>query len=269
MFDHPKMASERSEAAVLEALHTEATDEMRDRLGLRLEWIDGVLVSVAAEDPSILLNRVMGLGLSAPATDETVRRICDIYREHDIDRFFAQIHPDSRPDDIDQVLKAQGLESYRRWMKFERGPGEAPTVESSLEVRKIDAEHIDDFGRIAGSGFGLTDEATPLFRGLIGRPGFHLYMTFDDDTPAGTGLLYIDGDTAWFDWAATDKAFRRRGSQRALLAQRIEDAIDAGCTRLMTCTGEAVPGDPQHSYHNIEWAGFAPKYLRENWIPKD
>jgi hypothetical protein len=32
-------------------------------------------------------------------------------------------------------------------------------------------------------------------------------------------------------------------------------------------TGEAVPGDDQHSYHNIERAGFEEAYLRENWIP--
>lgn len=34
----------------------------------------------------------------------------------------------------------------------------------------------------------------------------------------------------------------------------------------MTCTGEPILGDPQHSYHNIEWAGFEPMFVRENWI---
>jgi hypothetical protein len=34
-------------------------------------------------------------------------------------------------------------------------------------------------------------------------------------------------------------------------------------------TGEAVPGDPQHSYGNIVKAGFAEAYLRENWVPED
>ena len=34
-------------------------------------------------------------------------------------------------------------------------------------------------------------------------------------------------------------------------------------------TGEAVPGDAQHSYSNILRAGFAESYLRENWISAD
>ncbi len=260
--------SERIEAVALNALHAEASDAFRDRLGLRLERIDGTLVSISTNDPSILLNRTMGLGLTRPATEEGIDRICSVYREHGVERFYLGVHPDARPGRIEQYLTNAGLESGRGWMKFERGPDPAPTADSSLEVREIGTEHADDFGRIAASGFGLTPEAAPLFRGLLDRPEVRMYMTFDGDAPAGTGLVYIDREHAWFDWAATDPKFRRQGSQRALLARRIEDALDAGCTRLMTATGEAVPDDPQHSYHNIEWAGFEPTYLRANWVPK-
>lgn len=261
-------ASERIEAAGLEALHAEASDELRARLGLRLEWIDGTMVSAAANDPSILLNRAIGLGLGRPATADGIERIRSTYREHGVERFYLGVHPEAQPEGIEQWLEDADLESGRRWMKFERGPDPAPTAESDLEVREIGGEQVDEFGRIAAAGFGLTPDAAGLFRGLIDRSGFHLYMTFDGDTPAGTGLVYLDGDCAWLDWAATVPEFRRRGSQRALLARRIEDAVDAGCTRLMTSTGEAVPGDPQHSFHNIEWAGFEPKFLRENWLPE-
>lgn len=260
--------TERMEAAGLEALHAGASDELRGRLGLRLEWIEGTMVSVAADDPSILLNRAMGVGLNPPATTEGIERICAAYRDHDLERFYVGVHPEARPDGLEDVLEDAGLEPGRGWMKFERGPDPAPTAESSLQVREIGEDHVDDFGRIAASAFGLTADAAPLFRGLIDRSGFRLYMTFAGETPAGTGLVYIDGDCAWLDWAATDPEFRRRGSQRALLSRRIEDAVTAGCTRLMTATGEAVPDDPQHSYHNLGWAGFEPKFVRENWVPK-
>ena len=260
--------TEQMEAAGLEALHAQASDEIRDRQGLHLEWIDGTMVSIVASDPSPLFNRALGLGLNGPATEESIERICAAYREHDVEGFYLGVHPAARPDGIGQLLEKAGLERARGWMKFERGPDPAPAVESSLEVREIDEEHVDEFGRIATSAYGMTPEAVGLVRGLIDRSGFHLYMTFDGDTPAGTGAMAIDGDSAWFEWAATDPAFRQRGSQRALLARRIEDAVDAGCTRLLTCTGEAVPGDPQHSYHNIEWAGFEPTFVRENWVPK-
>ncbi|MDP7424835.1 MAG: hypothetical protein QF394_05370 [Rhodospirillales bacterium] len=36
---------------------------------------------------------------------------------------------------------------------------------------------------------------------------------------------------------------------------------------IATETGEAVEGDAQHSYHNIQWAGFEECYLRDNYAP--
>jgi GNAT superfamily N-acetyltransferase len=85
---------------------------------------------------------------------------------------------------------------------------------------------------------------------------------------AGDGHL-IDGDTGYLDWGATHADFRRRGSQTALLNARLRHAFAAGCSRVVTMTGEAVSGDPQYSYRNILRAGFTECYCRENWIPDD
>ena len=71
----------------------------------------------------------------------------------------------------------------------------------------------------------------------------------------------------YLDFGATHPDYRRRGSQTGVLNTRIRDALDAGCTSIVTMTGEAVPGDDQHSYRNIARAGFSEAYLRENWIP--
>lgn len=267
MSDRIPTVAERLEAASLEALHAGASDTLRDRLDLSLEWIEGAMVSMST-DPSILLNRTMGLGMRDPATREGIEHISEAYRAHGIERFYLGIHPDADPRGIERILEGAGLKTGRGWVKFERGSDPAPTADSDLAVRAIGKDHVEEFGRIVTSGFGLTPDASPLFRGLIDRPGVRLYMTFDGNTPAGAGLVYIDGDCAWFDWTATAPEFRRRGSQRALLSQRIGDALDAGCTSLLTCTGEAVPGDAQHSYHNIEWAGFTPTYVRANWVPR-
>lgn len=259
--------SEHLELATLVALHESAGDQLRKRLGLELHDVDGTHVSIARNDPSIMLNRALGLGLAGPAGKGTIERIRGLYGEAGVERFFLHVHPDAKPDDLREMLTRSGLRTHRRWMKFERGTEPPPEARSDLRVREIDAAHGEDFGRIAAPAFDLSPEAAALFPGLVGRPGFHLYLSFDGDTPAGTGLLYIEGETAWADWGATDPAFRGRGSQRALLARRMRDAIEAGCTRIMSCTGEEVPGDPQHSYHNLEWVGFRPGFLRENWVP--
>ena len=44
-------------------------------------------------------------------------------------------------------------------------------------------------------------------------------------------------------------------------------ALDLGCRKLLTCTGKAVAGDPQHSYRNLLKAGFIETYVRRNFAP--
>ena len=65
--------------------------------------------------------------------------------------------------------------------------------------------------------------------------------------------------------AATIADRRRQGSQSALLTRRIAHAINLGCSLIGTCTGEAVPGEYQASYLNIQRCGFEEAGLRENY----
>ena len=104
--------------------------------------------------------------------------------------------------------------------------------------------------------------------GLVGQEDWRVYMSFDGDRPAGCGAMRIHDGVAWLDWAATLPEFRRRGSQGAILARRVADARELGCDLLLTATGVAKEGDPQHSYRNIERAGFRLSHVRDNWSPK-
>ena len=107
----------------------------------------------------------------------------------------------------------------------------------------------------------------PAIAALANDHNWHLYMGFAGDTPACTGGLYMKDGVGYLDFGATHPDFRRRGGQTSLLNTRIRAALDAGCSSIVTMTGEAVPGDEQHSYRNIQRAGFKEAYLRENWIP--
>ena len=79
--------------------------------------------------------------------------------------------------------------------------------------------------------------------------------------------MRVHKELAWFDWAATDPQYRRLGSQTTLLVHRIQTAVELGCRMLVTETGEAVRGDPQHSFRNLMRAGFNPTHTRENFVP--
>ena len=200
--------------------------------------------------------------------DAAVARVASAYREAGVGRFFFHLHPAAQPqDEIRGWLAAEGLEKYRGWMKFTRGPTPPPAHGCDLNIREIGPEHAVDFGRIAGAGFGLSAQAAALPAALCGAPGWHLFMAFDGAHPAGTGALFVEDGIGWTDWGATDPDFRRRGCQTALLVARLDKAIALGCRMILTETGEEVPGDPQHSYRNILKVGFSEMQVRENWVP--
>jgi len=261
------LTAERLERRTLSDLHAAAPSASRDALGLRLETLGTALASVAPGGGDILLNRTIGLGVEGEADRSTIERIVACYRDAGVARYFVHLHPQARPPQLRSWIEDAGLVATRSWVKFHRGTEAIPPPHSDLVVREIDVDHAVEFGRIAAQCFGLDNTVAGLPAGLVGRSGWRLYMSFDGDNPAGTGAMLVDGDCAWFDWGTTLPAFRGRGGQRAVLCRRIHDALAAGCRHLFTTTGEAVPGDPQHSYRNIERVGFRPVLSRPNFKP--
>jgi GNAT superfamily N-acetyltransferase len=266
--DEDFLVSEQIERTALIDLHAAASDSVREQLGLRLETIGTALVSIATGEPhNILLNRTIGLGIETPADQDTVKAVVARYAAERIHDYFLHLHPKARPAELRSWLTQAGLRKGRGWMKFLRDTQAPPQAQSDLRVQRIGSERAEDFARIAAPCFDFSAAAIPLIAALVERHDWLLYMSFDGDTPAGTGAIFVQDDVAYLDWGATLPAYRRRGGQGAVMSRRIGDAIDLGCRLLVTVTGEAVPGDPQHSYKNILRAGFRPTYLRENFVP--
>jgi GNAT superfamily N-acetyltransferase len=260
---------EAIERAALQDLHDSATEALRAALGLDCRPSGTGLVSLASALPAsaIVANRTIGLGLAAPETRSAVAEAIERYRAAGIGRFFVHLHPEARPAQLVDWLGELGLEATRGWMKFSRGRAAPPRAETALDLRPARTEDAEAFGRIVTDAFDLGPAAAPWVAGLIGRSGWHVYVSEADGHLAGTGSLFVRDGVGWIDWGATAPAFRGRGSQSALLHRRITDALDMGCRKIVTTTGEAVAGDPQHSYNNIVRMGFEPAYLRRNFAP--
>lgn len=221
----------------------------------------------SAPEPSILVNRVLGIGSEYRPTLDQLTNIRRLYANGGISRFFLHVIPERIGDDYAALLGEAGYQKYRGWMKFERGPGDVGDIATDFAIRKIGPEHALPFASIVGNAFDFSAEFQPAIAALANDANWHLFMGFDGDAPACTGGLYMKDGVGYLDFGATHPDFRRRGGQTSLLNTRIKAALDAGCTSIVTMTGEAAPGDEQHSYHNIQRAGFKEAYLRENWIP--
>jgi GNAT superfamily N-acetyltransferase len=261
--------SETIESAALRDLHAAAGTRLVKALGLQCGASNGRVVSVAAALPesAIVINRALGIGLGKAESVDSIRALVDTYRNAGVGRFFIQRHPCAEPSEIADWLLAAGLEKARGWQKFSRGIEPAPAVCTDLRIRPVGRPYGDAFAKIVCAAFDLGRMAEPWLAELPGRPAWHVFMSFDGDRPAGAGALFVKDGLGWTDFGATAPEYRRRGSQGALLARRIDHAISLGCRSIFTCTGEDVAGDPQHSYRNILKMGFDAAYVRENYAP--
>ena len=107
----------------------------------------------------------------------------------------------------------------------------------------------------------------PWLENLANRPNWRVYLAFDGDQPVACGALFVRGEVGWLGVAGTLPAYRRRGGQGALMAQRIRDAAGLGCCWVVTETGEDLPARPNPSFHNMLRTGFTLAYQRPNYLP--
>ena len=190
--------------------------------------------------------------------------------------YLQQVAGEGRLDLIDEIAHEDMVDEANQ--AFGGPPGRAGLVahvkgfrkhlnDIDLRIERIGPERAEHFGRVVCPAFGMTEAAIPFAAGLASDERWHLFVSYEGDEPAGAGALMIDRGVGWLEWGATRPEFRRRGSQGAVMSARIQAALDAGCEHMFTETGEAVEGDPQHSYRNIQRYGFREGPLRENWVP--
>lgn len=256
--------SEAIEAAALASLHAQATPALRDELGLVWHQRDGARLSMAVRLPpsAIVINRAFGV------RSETLGSVAAEYRALGTQRYF--LHPAISADDLSTAAAEAGMVPARAWQKFERESGAALPPKAAVVIRQVvaDTEAAGIAARIVCAAFDLGPQAEPWLARLGHDPRWTIFLAEIDGKPAGTGALFTEGGIGWIDWDATDPAFRCRGVQGALMAHRLQLADARGMTRVHTCTGVPVAGDPQHSFHNILRNGFEATSARSNWQPR-
>lgn len=242
--------------------------EVAGSLGLMAGWIGGAWAFGAAAIPDLIFNRVMGLGVYAPAQQGDLERLEAGYGAAGIERYLVHAAPQVQPPELTGWLEQAGYQPFRRpWAKFSR---KAQWLESSgpasLAALEIGPERAADFARIIVAAYGLPEAVTSLLTGLPGRASWLCYLATDGGRPIAAAAMFARGREGWLGLAATDPAARGRGGQTLLLTRRISDAARLGVSDVYVETGEEVEGEPQPSYRNILKAGFKRLYTRDNWI---
>ena len=263
-------ALELAEIEALKDLYNAASPEVVAASGLSVRQVgDATLIAVSRIDV-LALNRLVGLGLGSSPSDAALAEALKAMDQTGSPRCFVPVAPTAASDGLGPRLETLGLRHYNNWMRLRRTlddlPRRADSSPTSLEVRRIDSAHADVFGRLVATAFDFPPAIAPLPSQTIGRPHWHHYLAFEEDTPIASGAMYLAGSAAWFSFAATDAAYRKRGAQQALIVRRLHDAADAGCKWVSVETAEDTVTRDAPSFRNLRRLGFEVAYKRPNYL---
>lgn len=232
---------------------------------MHLKETEGIVMSAFSHDPSIVLNRVSGLGVTSAVTPQHIDQVIEFYRQAGVGRFFLQDSPEAEPAERLIWYEQADLQKQRPWMKFRHSLDTLPPRSKHLKAESVSPKQAMECAQIIVHGVDLQNDTAELLALMMLRPDWQAVMVCIDGQVAGVAGLYIKQSTGWCDWAATHPDYRGRGVQSALLAERLHRAAAANCRAVFSTTGAAVPGDPQHSYNNLLRVGFREEYLVDNY----
>ena len=257
---------ERIEAIERDAwldLYDAAPAALRESLGISQQRLDEGALLICRVVDNIQFNRLGYLGVTAPARGETVDKALEAFRAAGVKNWI--VHIAEGADAFAQLCAAHGLVPHpRTWAKFIRGAQRAPAANTSLTIREVGPDRAADFGAAAAAGFGMPPVMGQWLAAVACRPRWRCFVGYDGETAVASGAVYIDNGCAWLGVGATLPEARKRGAQTALLAVRINAAVDAGCDLLTTETGILHEGEAGPSFTNIQRAGFTIAYPRPN-----
>jgi len=246
-------------------LFAAATDEDRERLGLRARDVAGGFVMAADREDSLLQNRALGLGLEESLSDDVVQEVVDHYRDGP-PGFAINLCPFAVTPETETLLTEYGFGTFFHHLKWMRGAEPVTLQEQGLRVECVGSDQRDAWAQLAARIFENPEGHADWSKRVVGRPGWFHYLAYVHDTPIAVGAMFVLDGAAWLGSGGTLESHRRHGAHRALLARRIRDGLEHGVRMFTLETGPDWPDLPGDALRNAAHAGFHPVYARPSWI---
>ena len=249
---------EGNEARAYVALVESASSGVQAQCDLSVRRVGGAYAFVAGGvRDSLLLNRVIGLGVWQSSTQAHVEELDDLYRAHGVETYAAEVAPVGVTGLSLQALQEMGFVPFKQTTMMYRDTAIPLTAVSSLVAREVNEAFADDFAGTCCSMFKFSDPFPDLLRNSFRRPDFKHWMAFDDDRPVAAAMtVEFEEGTAWIGWVCTLPSHRGRGAQTSLAAAQLRGCIARGvnCVTLEAATGtKKRPSQSLRNYSRLGW----------------
>lgn len=170
---------EQTEIAAWANLIDAAPDSFRNANGLRHRTIGGGMAINFQKEPIPLFNRVIGLGLSQPLTQQVIDSIKSFYVYHE--KYLIHYSAPMQPAHADSLLKQNGFFSAGSWERVVRNNEllqNAGDSDSNIEVRQVDGSLTESWIKFLLETYGFDFYEWP--RAFALRPAWKHYVAFQN-----------------------------------------------------------------------------------------
>lgn len=256
---------ERAEIAAWTDVYAAAPSDWAETVGLGTREVGGALVISWAATGRRFFSRVIGLGVTEPATEAAVDEIIRGYDEAGITRFLLQSMPACRPAEYEDWLRERGLEPFDAQDRVVRDgrPAEPPPSGPVERVTRETAHEWEDFVQRT-----YRLDTGPWLERLIGRPGWHQYAYRDGgEIVAARGMFIGPDGAAWLGMDAPVPGVMTDDYEpdAALCAFMVADGLANGARSFLADIELPSPGMDTPAYRYFGELGFTRPYVRTHW----
>ncbi|MFH2056503.1 MAG: hypothetical protein ABIJ61_11130, partial [bacterium] len=206
-------AMEKVEAAAWSEFFETANEETIEFCGIKIYRAGHAIATFATRIDVLAFNRIIGLGLNKVSARDELEQLLPVAKASGVPRFFVQVNPLADTPELREYLTSEGLEYYNNWVRLHRDTSPVTEVKTDLRIERIGDFHAGTFGRLITDSFEWPAAIGAMGADLIGKPGWYHYFAFDKMKPVATAGMFVYGETAWIDFAATLADYRGRGAQ--------------------------------------------------------
>lgn len=256
---------ELHEAKAWSACVLAAAEAEGNPLEASVDHTPGIAVPALGAINAGLFNRVIGLGLGAPADDALIDAVLASYAERGQTDIVLEATPHSEPADLRERLAAHGLvDSGHRQAKAWQTPAryEGPGMDAVVPLGPDDA---DEFAQVNMLAWQVPAFLAVWFGATLFADDFRHFGVRAGDRIVSTGAMYVSDGIAWLGFGATLPEHRGRGLQTAILARRVHEAAVLGCHLVHSETAAHTSTRHNPSLANMLAVGFRHAYDKEWW----
>jgi hypothetical protein len=235
------------------------------RAGLGTRTIGGGLAINWAATGRRYFSRVIGLGVTEPATEESIDEIVKGYDEAGVSRFLLQSMPHCRPAEYEGWLRDRGLEPFDAQDRVYRDGrhAEAPLFGP---VERVTRETAGEWAEFLQRVYRL--DTGPWLELLIDRPGWHEYVYRDGgEIVAARGMFIGPDGMAWLgmDGPVPGVMTDEYEPDAAICEFMVADGLAHGARSFLADIELHSPELDTPAYRYFGELGFTRPYVRTHW----